>query len=1102
MAGNAAPIYPGADPLSETRAIHLGPGTALAEHCGTELLRLDVATPAEAVRAIMLEHPGARQIIEAGQWMIRDGDHLAAGDWDLVAERGRSDIYILPAGEGAGDSGIGKIFAGIGLVIFGLILGPAGGTFLTAFPQVFMGASTYIGIGAAVALSGLSKALAPTPPANPMDLEEAGSRQAGIFSHPSTLAQAGEPIPLMYGQSRAGGLRISNETRSQPVADATYNAAFPPKVSDLDITSAEYVRFLDVISESYIQSDQFENGAGAEAVFVRGDPMAQEVSLSLTVINGDQISTDGEISVFSKPRAYQSELLPASVSLVPVYQLIQVDDTRVSHVQITLHYPALADFATAAGAATDASISITEWNPDPALTVAQATTGYKTPMLLSPFPSFGYDARLNNTQAQDAEFFPEFGEVSYWQIAPTSGTVWGNPVDFGRPAFPAYPPQPEGTLLRFWVTVFWSLEPVSPVGYQYPGTAQPFWVQWRVRLNDPQGGGVLTFGPWQHKLIMIDKVGAATIPAGLANPGRSVDYDVGHSAVIELTAEDIARGTGGTPSNPALFGFQVKANAEGGDTNPARPERPAHIVIFRFGAEDSARNYGFPQWWQSNFLAASAPDPAESGFVNALGTELQLPKYKSVNGFSLDITVAAPPPGHFIKIANLIPKATVSTVRDRAYVSGLHELFGNRHSLKFPDSTVAMVEGEGGIYAGSMGQIAYQFKGMKLTIPTGYDPAAGTFVSPWDGTFQASKMYTDDPAWVLWDLLTNTYGMGIDPDRIDKWSFATASRRNLSLAPDLITDGATERRYTWNASVTAAEDGYKVASQIAACMDAQLWISTQGKIYLGQDAPQSEISRLITQANVTGGMFTYEGTAVSARSSESEVTYRDKLQSFDPIVIKQDRPYALERYGETVSSVDAPGVTSVGQATRRARHILITDETENQTVRFQIGLENSGMQPGDLIEIADASRAQWQNGSRVITAFALPTAIYIQGSTNDWFANATPNVSRARWLTTSGTVVDANVALIWVAGGGIMVANGVSSATLALPITEGAPVMLSTSTPETWRVLEVADDGEGLYTVLAVQHDATKWAAIDDPADLGTAYTFPADTWPPPGFPS
>ena len=90
------------------------------------------------------------------------------------------------------------------------------------------------------------------------------------------------------------------------------------------------------------------------------------------------------------------------------------------------------------------------------------------------------------------------------------------------------------------------------------------------------------------------------------------------------------------------------------------------------------------------------------------------------------------------------------------------------------------------------------------------------------------------------------------------------------------------------------------------------------------------------------------------------------------------------------------------------------------------------------------------------------------------------------------------MALVWTPT--LIVVNGTPD--WALPVAEGAPVMLSTATPETWRVLEIVDDGDGLYTVLAVQHDADKWAAIDDPSDLGTAYTFPADTWPPPGFPS
>ena len=48
----------------------------------------------------------------------------------------------------------------------------------------------------------------------------------------------------------------------------------------------------------------------------------------------------------------------------------------------------------------------------------------------------------------------------------------------------------------------------------------------------------------------------------------------------------------------------------------------------------------------------------------------------------------------------------------------------------------------------------------------------------------------------------------------------------------------------------------------------------------------------------------------------------------------------------------------------------------------------------------------------------------------------------------------------------------------------------------------MTDDADGLYTVLAVQHDATKWSGIEDPTDSGEAYTFPGTAWPPAGFPT
>jgi predicted phage tail protein len=1051
VAGNAAPVHPGADPLSETRAVHLGPGTALAEHCGTELLRLDVATPAEAVRAIMLEHPGARQIIEAGQWMIRDGDHLAGGEWDLMAERGNSDIYILPAGEGAGDSGIGKIFAGIGLVIFGLILGPAGGTFLTAFPQVFVGASTYIGIGAAVALSGLSKALAPTPNSDAMALEKADNRQAGLFSHPSVLAQAGEPIPLMYGHSRSGSLRLSSELRNQPRF-----------TSNGTITSGEYVRIVDIVSEGTIE------GLSGEAVFVNGDPMSEESDLRLTVLDGSQ--TGSAVSTpFHRPRVYNAELVGPAVLFAdesPVF--IKVDDPRVDHVQINITYPQLFATSGASILSTLAVVSIQESDDS-----TGALINYESPMMFIPWPIFTQPPYGGATPTPT--YRTDYGEVSYIANGPSAASAptlhFGYPFKSGATA--------DGILLRFWVTVFWDSQP-APTSYPYPGVAQEFDVEWRVVTN-LVGATPVNFTPWRTKTISIYKT------------NESATEDIGKSGLIELVASDFAADLHGTstPLNPASWGWQFRVDAK------TTGERPASICIFTFGAEEDTVDYGSPQWWQGNrYAGAVAFESAWENYVPPYRSNA----FKSTAGFSVNIVVAAPATGKSIRIANkIVTPAAGSTTKNTPYITGLSEISFYGHSIGLEETAVAITEGTSGLYAGSMANLTYQLKGMKVFIPTGYDPVAGTFASPWDGTFQGNKAYSTDPAWVLFDLLINErYGMGISANRIDKWSFATASRRNISPAPTLEFDGVMGRRYEWNGTISRADDGYKIASQVASSMDAQLWTSTQGLIFLGQDAPQTEISRLITQANVIEGTFSYEGTAVDARTTSAQCTYRDRLSAYDPTIVKEESAFSLARYGDNPAAVDAPGVTIKGQASRRARHILISDEVENQTVRFQIGLENSGIQPGDLIEIADASRSQSQTGSRILSTLSVGSSLYIQCAPNSGIGLGVTGGERVRWLVTAGTIEEGTISSVF------------ASETLKLtpdtappgPVSEGAPVIVSTSTPETWRVLEVADDGEGLYTVLAVQHDATKWAAIDDPTEMGTAYTFPADTWPPPGFPS
>ena len=64
---------------------------------------------------------------------------------------------------------------------------------------------------------------------------------------------------------------------------------------------------------------------------------------------------------------------------------------------------------------------------------------------------------------------------------------------------------------------------------------------------------------------------------------------------------------------------------------------------------------------------------------------------------------------------------------------------------------------------------------LKVLVPSNYSPIAKTYdeTTPWDGTFAGEKMWTDNPAWCFYDLVTNDrYGLGkyIPEEGFDKWT--------------------------------------------------------------------------------------------------------------------------------------------------------------------------------------------------------------------------------------------------------------------------------------------------------------------------------------------
>lgn len=94
----------------------------------------------------------------------------------------------------------------------------------------------------------------------------------------------------------------------------------------------------------------------------------------------------------------------------------------------------------------------------------------------------------------------------------------------------------------------------------------------------------------------------------------------------------------------------------------------------------------------------------------------------------------------------------------------------------------------------SLPERAYHVKLKKVLIPSNYDPASRKYEGPWDGIFKgqaessssvhsisdSNKFWTDNPAWIFYDLLYNArYGVGrygLEEGDIDKWQLYRISR--------------------------------------------------------------------------------------------------------------------------------------------------------------------------------------------------------------------------------------------------------------------------------------------------------------------------------------
>jgi predicted phage tail protein len=168
--------------------------------------RLDVATAAEAIRALSANFPAFVGKIQSGEWHVVRGKAetgMSLDENDVATFKlGQGALHIMPATAGSKKGGVLKLIVGIALI--GISFGFAGALAAPISSSLF-GAVTWgnaIGmLGLSMALSGVSQLLAP-------EQEDEGEK-SNLLSGSSASAVQGTGVPLIYGEVITGGIIAS-----------------------------------------------------------------------------------------------------------------------------------------------------------------------------------------------------------------------------------------------------------------------------------------------------------------------------------------------------------------------------------------------------------------------------------------------------------------------------------------------------------------------------------------------------------------------------------------------------------------------------------------------------------------------------------------------------------------------------------------------------------------------------------------------------------------------------------------------------------------------------------------------------------------------------
>ena len=395
--------------------------------------------------------------------------------------------------------------------------------------------------------------------------------------------------------------------------------------------------------------------------------------------------------------------------------------------------------------------------------------------------------------------------------------------------------------------------------------------------------------------------------------------------------------------------------------------------------------------------------------------------------------------------------------------------------LNYPNTALVAVTINAAQFS-SIPSRSYLVDGLYIRVPTNYDPVTRTYSGIWNGTFKVA--ISSNPAWVLYDLLTNTrYGLGdyLTPDQVDKTTLYKIGRYCDEQVPN--GTGGTEPRFSCNIVINSLSDAYKVIANISSIFRGMGFWNGSG-VGFTHDAPRDP-SMIYNQTNVINGEFSYVGSSRKNRHSVALITWNDPSEGYKQKIEYVEDAEMIERVGVRKTDMIAFGCTSRSQAHRLGRWLLHTEKYEAQMISFKVGIDSAMVMPGEVVLIHDDHRAGKRLGGRAkattLTSLTPDAPITLDAS-GALVLIRLPNGTFEERPIQQG--VGTHTALTW------------STELSELPVS-GAIYIVSEPNlvPLTARVIGITQgDVAGTYVMNVLEHNPSKYGAIE--------YGYALDTTP------